>query len=83
MICAGVTGGGKDACSGDEGDLLVVGGQLIGIVSWGIGSALADYPGVYSNVATLKSFVTEQTGLQQDADVTRCHLDDKEILKIT
>jgi trypsin len=42
MICAGVTGGGKDACSGDEGGPLVVGGQLIGIVSWGVGCAEAD-----------------------------------------
>jgi hypothetical protein len=25
---------------------------------------LADYPGVYSNVATLRSFVTEQTGVK-------------------
>ena len=64
MICAGVPGGGKDACQGDSGGPLVVDGQLVGIVSWGIGCAQADYPGVYSNVATLKSFVTEQTGVQ-------------------
>jgi trypsin len=63
MICAAVTGGGKDACQGDSGGPLVVGGQLVGIVSWGVGCALADFPGVYSNVATLKSFVTEQTGV--------------------
>jgi trypsin len=73
IISAGVTGGGKDACCGDEDGPLVVGGQLIGIVSWGIGCAEPNYPGVYSNVATLKSFVTEQTGVQKDADVTRCH----------
>ena len=64
MICAGVPGGGKDACQGDSGGPLVVGGLLVGIVSWGIGCAEADYPGVYSNVAPLRSFVTEQTGVQ-------------------
>jgi trypsin len=64
MICAAVPGGGKDACQGDSGGPLVVGGKLVGIVSWGIGCAEADYPGVNSNVATLKSFVTQETGVQ-------------------
>jgi trypsin len=64
MICAGVAGGGKDACQGDSGGPLVAGSQLVGIVSWGVGCAEADYPGVYSNIANLKSFVTENTGVQ-------------------
>jgi trypsin len=64
MICAGVTGGGKDACQGDSGGPLVVGNQLVGIVSWGLSCALPDYPGVYSNVATLRSFITDITGVQ-------------------
>jgi len=64
MICAGVPGGGKGACQGDSGGPLVVGGRLVGIVSWGAGCADARYPGVYSDVATLRSFVTEQTGVQ-------------------
>jgi trypsin len=63
-ICAGVTGGGKDVCQGDSGGPMVVGGQLFGIVSWGVGCAEADYPGFYSNVATLQSFVTQETGVQ-------------------
>jgi trypsin len=63
MICAGEPGGGKDACQGDSGGPLTVDGQLVGIVSWGLSCALADYPGVYSNVFTLKSFITEQTGV--------------------
>jgi len=37
---------------------------------------------VYTNFATLKSFVTQETGVQQDADVNRCHLQYKEILKM-
>jgi trypsin len=64
MICAAVPGGGKDFCSGDNGGPLVVGGQLVGIASWGIGCALSYFPGVYSNVATIKSFITEQTGVK-------------------
>ena len=64
MICAGVTGGGKDTCQGDSGGPLVLGGKLVGIVSWGIGCAKAEYPGVYSDVATLSSFVTCVTGLK-------------------
>ena len=64
MICPGVPGGGKSCCQGDSGDPLVVGGQLAGIVSWGLSCALADFLTVYSNVATLKCFITEQTGVQ-------------------
>ena len=60
MICAGVTGGGKDACQGDSGGPLVVGDKLVGIVSWGVGCAEARYPGVYSNVATLRSLLLTQ-----------------------
>jgi len=64
MICAGVPEGGKDACQGDSGGPLVVGDEVVGIVSWGLSCALADYPGVYSNVAPLRSFVTNTTGVQ-------------------
>jgi len=64
MICATVPCGSKDFCPGDDGGPLVVDGQLVGIASWGIGCALSCFPGVYSNVATLKSFITQETGVQ-------------------
>jgi trypsin len=64
MICTGVPEGGKDACKGDSGGPLVVGGQLAGMVSWGVSCALADYPRVYSNLATLRYWVTSATGVQ-------------------
>jgi len=47
MFCAAVPGGGKDACHFDTGGPLVVGSQLVGIVSWGVGCAEALYPGFY------------------------------------
>ncbi|XP_037811502.1 serine protease 53-like [Lucilia sericata] len=55
MICAYTVG--KDACQGDSGGPLVSGGQLVGVVSWGYGCAYANYPGVYADVAVLRSWV--------------------------
>ncbi|XP_021922104.1 trypsin alpha-like [Zootermopsis nevadensis] len=63
MICAAVSGGGKDACQGDSGGPLAVDGVLAGLVSWGVGCAEPLYPGVYSNVASLRSFITRETGV--------------------
>jgi len=64
MICAGVPGGGKGPCEGDNAGPLVVGGKLVGIGSWHKDCASARYPTVYSNVANLKDFITQQTGVQ-------------------
>jgi trypsin len=62
MICAGAAGLG--ICNGDFGGPLVVGGQLAGIASWGIGCADGQHPGVYTSVAKIRSFVTQLTGVQ-------------------
>jgi len=55
MICAYASG--KDACQGDSGGPLVSGGVLVGVVSWGYGCAYPNYPGVYADVAALRSWV--------------------------
>ncbi|XP_023727061.1 trypsin-2 [Cryptotermes secundus] len=64
MICAGSSGGGKGACQGDSGGPLAVRGELAGIVSWGGGCAQDSYPGVYTSVASLRDFITEQAGVK-------------------
>lgn len=63
MICAGYTEGGKDSCQGDSGGPMVAGGTLYGIVSWGYGCAQPKYPGVYTNVANLVSWIKSNTGI--------------------
>lgn len=63
MICAGYDKGGRDACQGDSGGPLVANDVLIGVVSWGQGCAMANFPGVYSRVATVRNWINEYTGV--------------------
>ena len=60
MFCAGYTTGYYDACLGDSGGPFVVDGKLTGIVSWGVGCAQPNYPGVYTNIAVVRNWILVQ-----------------------
>lgn len=57
MLCAGVKEGGKDACQKDSGGPLLVENQLAGIISWAIGCASSENPGVYVDVSHVRHWI--------------------------
>lgn len=63
MICAGVNGGGKDACQDDSGGPLQINGVLAGVVSFGNGCGKAGFPGVYASTAAFRTFIQNVTRL--------------------
>lgn len=57
MICVGYEEGNVDVCHGDSGGPLVFNDTLYGIVSFGHGCALPDYPGVFANVTAERNWI--------------------------
>ena len=60
MVCAGWYSGGKDSCYGDSGGPLVAyrpEPELVGTVSFGIGCARMEYPGVYARSSTYATWI--------------------------
>ncbi|RZF38122.1 hypothetical protein LSTR_LSTR005483 [Laodelphax striatellus] len=66
MFCAGHKGGGHDSCQGDSGGPILVtdsrGRYIIaGIVSWGVGCARPNKPGIYTKVANYIDWISNVT----------------------
>ncbi|XP_052126729.1 trypsin-1-like [Frankliniella occidentalis] len=64
QLCSGKEAGGQDSCQGDSGGPLACqepDGRyyLCGVVSWGIGCARAQYPGVYTEVSCYARWINE------------------------
>lgn len=71
QFCAGE--GGIDACQGDSGGPIVrrAAGEApvqTGIVSWGVGCARPDSPGVYMRVRAYTDWISEVTGLAPETE---------------
>ncbi|XP_052754319.1 serine proteinase stubble [Galleria mellonella] len=65
FICAGRRRGGADSCEGDSGGPMVVQRErdnrfvLGGVISWGIGCAEPNQPGVYTRISEFRDWINQ------------------------
>ncbi|XP_048523344.1 serine proteinase stubble isoform X1 [Dendroctonus ponderosae] len=64
FICAGWRKGGFDSCEGDSGGPMVIQREdkrflLSGVISWGIGCAEPNQPGVYTRISEFKDWINQ------------------------
>eukprot|EP00088_Acartia_fossae_P012521 TRINITY_DN16453_c0_g1_i2.p1 TRINITY_DN16453_c0_g1~~TRINITY_DN16453_c0_g1_i2.p1 ORF type:complete len:279 (-),score=19.30 TRINITY_DN16453_c0_g1_i2:296-1108(-) len=52
MVCAGHIQAGQDACKGDSGSGLMIGRNVVGVVSWGLGCGRFNRPSVFARVSS-------------------------------
>ncbi|XP_066587672.1 serine proteinase stubble [Prorops nasuta] len=65
FICAGWRKGGSDSCEGDSGGPMVIQRAkdkrwiLAGVISWGIGCAVPNQPGVYTRISEFREWINQ------------------------
>lgn len=64
FICAGWRRGGFDSCEGDSGGPMVIQRPdkrflLAGVISWGIGCAEPNQPGVYTRISEFRDWINQ------------------------
>ena len=82
MFCAGFASGGKDSCQGDSGGPIVKrtyqgDGTFVdthvGVVSWGFGCALPNFPGVYARTSKRVGWIKETMCNRLDSVASFCN----------
>ncbi|CAB9513698.1 Plasminogen (Fragment) [Seminavis robusta] len=71
-LCAGVEGGGRDSCQGDSGGPIMAGNVQVGIVSWGIGCARPDFPGVYARISVAYNWIQRMMCCLSESPAASC-----------